>query len=68
VLYASRFDLPDHFEAASDLCAGKIYLGRTLSQDSRGKVGDKLLMEDGEERTEGISYSAIAYEKLCQKP
>jgi hypothetical protein len=68
VLYASRFDLPDHFEATSDLCVGKIYLGRTLSQDSRGRVGGKLIMEDGEERTESIFYSAIAYEKLCQKP
>ena len=25
-------------------------------------------MEDGQERTEGIFYSAIAYEKLCQSP
>ena len=28
----------------------------------------KLIMEDGEERTEGIFYSTIAYEKLGQKP
>ena len=28
----------------------------------------RLIMEDGEEWTEGTFYSAIAYEKLCQKP
>jgi hypothetical protein len=25
----------------------------------------RSIMEDGEEQTEGIFYSAIAYEKLC---
>jgi hypothetical protein len=28
----------------------------------------RAVMGDDEERTEGIFYSAIAYEKLCQKP
>jgi len=28
----------------------------------------RAVMGDDEERTESIFYSAIAYEKLCQKP
>jgi hypothetical protein len=28
VLCVPRFNLPDHFEAAGDLCVGKIYLGQ----------------------------------------
>jgi hypothetical protein len=57
------------FEAVGDLCVGEnIPRARPYLKILGTRSMARLIMEDGEERTEGIFYSAIAYENLCQKP
>jgi hypothetical protein len=68
MLCAPRFGLPGRFEAAGDLCVGKIIPRvRPYLKILGARSTARLIMEDGEERTEGTFYSAIACERLCQK-
>ena len=51
------------------ICCGKnIPRARLYLKILGARPTVRLIMEDGEEWTEGTFYSAIAYEKLCQKP
>jgi hypothetical protein len=60
VLCVSRFGLPGHFEAAGDLCGKNISGIRPYLKILRARSTARLIMEDGEEQTEGIFYGAIA--------